>query len=306
MEELTLIPPYPMFGPGSELFPDSPENPEGVISVTWQDKPDAALVDVRPNIVYQTLSGEEQHIHLLTPMSIFAMPGAPAPKHPLLVYVPGSAWHRQNLWMGLDKAQYFAARGFAFAIVEYRPTDIGAVYPEQIEDAKAAVRFLKEHAAEYGVDADRVAIWGDSSGGHTAVGVAIAAPELVRCVIDWYGPTDIAKMNYYPASMDHHGADSPEGLLMGGKNVLENPELAQNVNPINYISEDRPVPPTLIMHGSRDMLVPFNQSVRLYEKLKDCGKEVAFYRLEGGGHGSGGFLSEEAYGLVLEFVNKHL
>jgi acetyl esterase/lipase len=266
------------------------------------------MVDVKANVVYQSLSGEDQHLQIFTPMPIFAPPDtpAPAPRYPLVVYIPGSAWHRQNVWMGLDKAQYFAERGFAFVIVEYRPTDIGAVYPAQIEDTKAAIRFLKEHSPEYGLDPDNIAVWGDSSGGHTAAIIGITEPDIVKCVVDWFGPTDISVVNCYPTAMDHHGADSPEGMLIGGKNVLENPELAQKANPLNYVSSDKPVPPTLIMHGSKDMFVPFNQSVRLYEKLKELGKDVTFYRLESGGHGSGGFLSHEAYGLVLEFIKKYL
>jgi acetyl esterase/lipase len=291
-----------MFGPGSEDFPDSPEKPDGVISATWQDKQGGGMVDVKANVVYQSLGGEEQRLQIFKPMSMFAMPGAPARKYPLVVYVPGSAWHRQNVWIGLDKAQYFAERGFVFAIVEYRPTEIGAIHPAQVEDTKAAIHFLKEHAAEYDIDPDNIAIWGDSSGGHTSVSIAVTAPELVKCAVDWFGPTAIALMNYYPSTMDHHGADSPQGMLIGGKDVLENPELAERVNPINYISAHKPVPPMLIMHGTKDMLVPFNQSVRLYEKLKECGKNVVFYRLEGGGHGSGGFRSDEAYNLVLKFI----
>ena len=131
-----------MFGPGSESFPESQERPEGTVSVRWQGSEDALPVDVIPNLVYQALSGEEQRIQLFLPMAM-PLPGAPAEKRPLVVYVPGSAWHRQNVWMGLDKARYFAARGFAFAIVEYRPSELSP-FPAQIEDAGAAVRFLLE------------------------------------------------------------------------------------------------------------------------------------------------------------------
>ncbi|MDR2529930.1 MAG: prolyl oligopeptidase family serine peptidase [Oscillospiraceae bacterium] len=306
MENLKLIAPYPMFGPGAENFPASDESPDGMQSVEWHDRQGGVMIDVKPNIVYQSLSGEDQHIQLFTPMSLFAMPGAPAPKYPLLVYVPGSAWHRQNVWMGLDKAQYFAAHGFAFAIVEYRPTEIGGTFPAQRDDAIAAIEFLKAHAAEYGIDADNVAVWGDSSGGHTSVWVGIHAPQLVKCVVDWFGPSDIDKMNYYPSGMDHHGADSPEGFLLGKVNVLENPELAQVANPINAISADKPVPPMLIMHGDKDNVVPFNQSVRLYDALKANGKDATLYKLLGGGHGSGGFVSDDALALVSEFVGKYL
>ncbi|MDR3148461.1 MAG: alpha/beta hydrolase [Oscillospiraceae bacterium] len=304
MDNLHLIPPHNMFEP--QTFPDSTELPDGAKSVTWSDKPTEGMISLTPNIVYQSLNGEDQRLQIITPMAMFAMPGVPAPKYPLVVYVPGSAFRRQNVWMALPRMIEVAQRGYAVAIVEYRPTEIGGVFPAQREDAKSAIRFMIAHADEYGIDADRIAVWGDSSGGHTSVSIAVTAPELVKCCVDWFGPTDIALMNYYPSGMDHTAPYSPEGMLIGGKNVLENPELAQEVNPINYITPENPVPPMLIMHGSKDMLVPFNQSVRLYNKLKECGKDVQFFKLEGGGHGSGGFNSDEALNLVIEFFREKL
>ena len=71
----------------------------------------------------------------------------------------------------------------------------------------------------------------------------------VNCIVDWYGPTDIAKMNYYPSVQDHIGPESPEGFVIGRKNVLENPELAEATVPMNYLSREKETPPLLIMHG---------------------------------------------------------
>ena len=304
MYKRKVLEPWPMFGPGSEDFPESRENPEGTVCVTWQGRMEEGPVDVYPNLVYQALSGEEQHIQLFVPMAM-PMPGFPVSKHPLVVYVPGSAWHRQNVWLGLDKARYFAARGFAFAMVEYRPSDI-APFPAQIEDAEAAVRFLLENAEKYQIDGSKVALWGDSSGGHTVVSLAVRFPDLASCVVDWFGPTDIAEMSYYPSAMDHHGADSPEGFLIGRKDVLENPELARQTSPLTGITPEGKLPPMLVMHGSMDNVVPFNQSVLLVEKLRSCGKAVDFYRLEGAGHGTCGFTSEEALRTTLEWIKGRL
>jgi acetyl esterase/lipase len=314
MEKLKLLEPYPMFG--ESPFPESDEAPDGIITVRWTDAP-APLADLIPNVVYQELSGEPQHLQIFKPMRIFAMPGAAPAKYPLIVYVPGSAWHRQNLWVGLGKALAAVAKGYAFAILEYRPSDI-APFPAQIEDAKSAIRFLRARSDEYGIDKSKLAIWGDSSGGHTSVLTGITGDGAldsgqnsgescaVNCVIDWFGPSDIALMNYYPTIMDHHGADSPEGFLIGQKNVLDNPDLARQVNPMSYLSADKPAPPFLIMHGGSDNVVPFNQSVRLYEKLRELGKDATFYKLEGGGHGMGGFNSAEALEAVFEFLGNHL
>jgi acetyl esterase/lipase len=292
---------------GGPPFPNSAEFPEGTISVKWEDKQrTGAMIDFKPNVVYQSLGGEEQHVQVIMPAAMFAMPGAPKPKYPLIAYVPGSAWMRQNPMMTLPRMIQVAQAGYVVAIIEYRPTDIGAVFPNQIEDTEAAIEFCLEHAEEYGIDKEKVVVWGDSSGGHTSISVGIRSHVTVKCVVDWFGPTEIAAMNYYPSGMDHYGVDSPEGKLIGDKNVLENPELAAAVNPINWLSASKPTPPILIMHGASDNVVPFNQSVRLYEKLRELGKETTFYKLEGGGHGMGGFNSDECLQTTLDYIAAHI
>lgn len=177
---------------------------------------------------------------------------------------------------------------------------------------------MKINAGKYRVDADRTALWGDSSGGHTALMAGFTGdgePDMdayreqsaaVKCIVDWYGPTDIAKMNYYPSSMDHTQADSPEGFVIGRKNVLENPELADATVPMNYLSREKETPPLLIMHGGSDMLVPFNQSCRLYERMKELGKNVEFIKLAGANHGFMGFNCDEALDAVEGFLRKYI
>jgi acetyl esterase/lipase len=89
-------------------------------------------------------------------------------KFPLIVFVQGSAWRRQQIFAHLQHLVRVCGKGYAVAMVQYRPSDI-APFPAQIQDTKTAIRFLRKNAAEYGIDPGRVALWGDSSGGHTAV-----------------------------------------------------------------------------------------------------------------------------------------
>jgi acetyl esterase/lipase len=128
----------------------------------------------------------------------------------------------------------------------------------------------------------------------------------VKCIVDWFGPTDISRMGDYPSMMDHVAPDSPEGMLIGGKNVQENPLLVAPTVPMNYLSAERQIPPILIMHGTKDQLVAFNQSSVLYRKLRELNKDVEMYALKGAYHGSGGFNSNEALEIVLNFVEKYL
>ena len=105
--------------------------------------------------------------------------------------------------------------------------------------------------------------------------------------------------------MDHTQADSPEGFVIGRKNVLENPELADATVPMNYLSREKETPPLLIMHGGSDMLVPFNQSCRLSERMKELGKNE-LTALAGANHGFMGFNCDEALDAVEGFLRKYI
>ena len=311
MEDLKLIPVHT--GP-LDTFPASQELPDGVAAVRWTDEP-GSMVDFRLDVPYDERDGETLFLQILLPMDFMFMFGPPK-KFPLIVYVPGSAWHRQMTKMSITQMLKYCELGYAVAITQYRPSDV-APFPAQIEDAKTAVRFMRKHAEEYQIDPDKIALYGDSSGGHTVVAAGITGNGTldngtygefsceVNCIVDCFGPTDIAKMNYYPSSIDHIGADAPEGMLLGGVNVLENPDRAEKVSPMYYLSREKAIPPILILHGDGDQLVPFNQSVRLYEKLRELGKDVTMYKLLGASHGMGGFNSREARDTIDGVIKKY-
>jgi acetyl esterase/lipase len=178
---------------------------------------------------------------------------------------------------------------------------------------------MRKHADKFCADPDKIAIWGSSSGAHTAVSVGITGDDTpgetdmyseysaaVNCIVDWFGPTAIDRMNADGSVFDHTSPDSPEGRLIGGKTVPENPELAAAVNPINYLAQDKATPPMLIMHGDSDDVVPLNQSVLLYEALKKVGSEVEFYKLTNADHGGQPFWSKEILDIVEEFIRKYI
>ena len=319
MKNPELIPPYT--GP-MEDFPSSKELPDGVKTVAWKDDP-ACFIDFRFDVEYDNRDGEILNLQILMPSDEMMMPSVdmmempPKEKRPLIVYIPGSAWHRQMVYITLPRMIRIAERGWAVAIVQYRPSEVTG-FPAQIEDAKSAVRFMRKNADEYCIDPEKIVLWGDSSGGHTAVMAAITGDGLldnglysefssqVNCVVDWFGPTNVARMGYYPSIMDHGGADSPEGFLLGGVDVFENLDLAEKASPMYYLDKGNTAPPIIIMHGSSDEVVPFNQSCLLYDKLRELGMEVEMYKLEGASHGRNGFNCTEAYDTVLEFVSRHI
>jgi acetyl esterase/lipase len=240
------------------------------------------------------------------------LPPAAGPR-PLVVYIHGGAFR-----MG-DKTEHppleYLADGYALAALNYRLSQ-HALFPAQIEDCKAAVRWLRAHADTYGLDPDRFAAGGASAGGHLAamVGTTGHSPEFdvgkhrdvssrVQAVLDYFGPTDFLQMDAHrlPGGMVHDTPDSPESQLVGGP-IQDNPEKVARANPITYVTAD--APPFLIVHGSDDPLVPHHQSELLAAALREAGVPVTFYTVEGGGHG--GFEDSRVEELTKGFLRTHL
>lgn len=111
----------------------------------------------------------------------------------------------------------------------------------------------------------------------------------VQAVVDWFGPSNFLRMNDYPGDIDHDAADSPESLLVGGE-IQAHIDLCNLASPLTYIGAD--APPLLILHGTADPLVCFNQSELLYHRLMEYGNEVEFIPVEGGGHGDGMYTAD--------------
>jgi len=231
---------------------------------------------------------------------------------PAVVFIHGGAWLAGDK-EGLDNLR-LAISGYFTVSIEYRLSD-EAIFPAQIHDCKCAVRWLRAHAAEYGVDPDRIGVWGPSAGGHLAalVGTSGGVAELegdggwlefssaVQAVVDLFGPTNFLKMGG-----SHDDADSPESKLVGGK-IADKPEMVRMADPITYITPD--VPPFLIVHGEVDDTVPINQSELLYDALKSASADTTFLRVKRGGHGFSGDTEpkpEEISSMVLDFFDHHL
>jgi acetyl esterase/lipase len=232
---------------------------------------------------------------------------------PLVVYIHGGAWTMGD--KGDAPPLEYLSQGYALAALNYRLSQ-HARFPAQIEDCKAAVRWLRAHAGQYGLDPGRIAAGGASAGGHLAallgttghvaeldVGSHLDTSSRVQAVVDFFGPTDFLQMDTHrlPEGMIHDPADSPESRLVGGP-IQENPGKVARANPITYLRAD--APPFLIVHGDRDPLVPHHQSELLAAALEEAGVPVTFYTVRGGGHG--GFEDPRVDELTREFLAKYL
>lgn len=233
---------------------------------------------------------------------------------PLIIWVHGGAWRagsKEN-----PPALRHLEQGYAVASINYRLSQ-HAVFPAQLEDCKAAVRWLRANAAQHRLDPNRFAAWGASAGGHLVallgttgdvktfdVGEHLDQSSAVQAVADWFGPTDFLQMNPQAGplgTMDHDAADSPESKLVGGP-IRDNPDKVLRASPLHYVTPGDA--PFLIVHGDKDPLVAHGQSELLEAALKQANVPVQFYTVQGGSHG--GFKDPQVDVLLEAFFEKHL
>lgn len=265
---------------------------------------------VLTNLPYVTNGHASQALDLYVPMNKTAGVATPPP---LIVFIHGGGWQAGSKQM--CPARAFLAKGYAVASVEYRFSDV-AIFPAQVEDCKAALRWLRAHAGEHGYNADKIAVWGPSAGGHLVsmlgvtghlrdfdVGENLDQSSQVQAVIDCYGPIDF----------EHYGDGPNPGIrddrrgtvtkLLGGA-IKDKLDLARRASPITHVQKD--AAPFLILQGDADPLVPVQQSRLIDEKLKSLGVESTLKILPGAGHGGPQFQSAETVGWIEAFLNKHL
>ncbi|SEL29841.1 alpha/beta hydrolase [Streptacidiphilus jiangxiensis] len=188
------------------------------------------------------------------------------------------------------------AAGLGVVTVDYRHS-LEAPFPAQLHDVKAAIRYVRHFAESLGVDAERPAVWGESAGGHLAALAGLTPGRLegdqgvtgedtsVSAVVDWYGVSDVtAAARAFPAQLAAPGPDAidPYTALLGGS-PAEQPESARAASPVSYTA-DGDNPPFLLIHGTADGLVPFEQSVALADRLRASGSPVELVPVEGADH----------------------
>jgi acetyl esterase/lipase len=233
---------------------------------------------------------------------------------PLIVYVHGGAWRSGSKANPpiLTLMEY----GFAVASVDYR-LSTQAVFPAQIHDIKAAIRFLRAKTGEYGYDATRIGIIGSSAGGHLAalVGVTNGHKELegsvgdhlkqsseVQCIVSLYGASNLQTIL---SQSTEHGLKvrvPALQLLLGGK-PEEVPELAKLASPVAHL--DAKDPPLLLIHGDADPQMPPQQSYDLAKRYEALGLPVELIRIADGKHGGPEFYDAARIGLMAGFLKRH-
>lgn len=212
---------------------------------------------------------------------------------PAVVHFHGGGWRvgeRSSLGpvcdaFGLAPFDALTDAGFVVASADYR-LSAEALFPAQLQDALAAVKWLRDHADQYGVDPDRIYAWGDSAGGHLAglVGLRGEGVNGVAAVAAWYPPTDLTRMGEQALPDAIARASDPgsrEELLVGAV-LAANPDKAAAASPISYVHSE--APPFLLIHGTADRFVPAAQSESLASALQKAGADVELLLIDDADH----------------------
>ena len=206
--------------------------------------------------------------------------------YPCVVWICGGAWQSMDKSAHLAYLSGLAREGFVVASVQYR-TSNEAKFPAQLQDVKAAIRYLRAHAGRYHINAEKIGVMGESAGGYLTCMAALAKDPVydvgeyleysseVQAACPWYPPTDLRNQE--------------EGLA---------------ACPVSFVTKD--APPFLIIHGEEDHTVPFSQGVLIYEELEKVGCDVTLLAIEGADHADLRFFQREIWQEITKFFKEKL
>ena len=258
-------------------------------------------------------------------MTLF-VPGTDSEKRPAIIFFPGGGFMSANKDQFLELRYALARAGLVVASAEYRT--IPAKYPAPVEDAKAAVRYLRAHAKEFGIDPDKIGVLGGSAGGYVVKMLGTTNGEKgwdkgdnlnvssdVQTVTSLFGISDIlhiseglgetkAKVYASPAAPEALMLNGVAFLNFPGASVQADPEKTRNASAIGHV--DGSEPPFLLMHGSADNMVSPTQSAHLFKALKEKKVDAQYVLVKGAMHGNLPWVQQPVIDRVVKFFKEKL
>ncbi|MBN9522960.1 alpha/beta hydrolase [bacterium] len=251
---------------------------------------------VTRGVAYATADGETLKLDVAAPAR-----GGP---YPGVLLLHGGAWVMGGRGDLAGFLPAIAEKGYVVASASYRLAPKHP-FPAQLDDARAAVRFLRANAKTYNIDPDKVAVGGFSAGGHLALLLALNPPptdagpsSAVTCAVSYFGPTDLSLYAKSP------GVEDAYMVPFLGKACKTDPDVYKKASPISFAS--KAAPPVLMIHGTADFVVPVIHSERLLAKLRTAGATAELLTVPGAGHGWGGKDAERAMATAVRFLDTHL
>ncbi len=275
--------------------------------VSWTPAQDGGKLDIHleKELVYGQGGGEELKLDLARP------PSHRKGRFPAVVCIHGGGWRLGQRQQLSRLTELLASRGFVAVTISYRLAPKHR-FPAQIEDCKAATRWLRAQADKYRLNADRIGAVGFSAGGHLACLLGTANgeaglesnggndkyPSRIQAVVSFFGPTDLTARNW---------SKEVEGFFLVpflGGSFEEKGDLYRKCSPIQYVSKD--APPFLFFHGDQDPIVNIDQSQKLAQKLQEAGAYAKLVTMEGDGHGWGGTKLNQTLEQTVAFFEEKL
>lgn len=279
------------------------------------------IAEATPDIVYAQESGKELTLRIIKPWKNDLNKDR---TYPLIVFIQGSGWTFPNINYHLPQICQFAAKGYVVATVTHRSSSDGHPFPAFLQDVKSAIRYLRAHAAEHQIDPTRVAAWGTSSGGNTALLLGLTGDDpryvsdvypgqsdAVKAVVDVFGPTDMMSLFITRHGSLEEAAIHPEmeayyNRILGFPwNSPEGQAAANAMSPLQILREGMNLPPTLLLYGDADPVVPFDQGERMYAKLCEMGYDADFVRVTGAEH-EGNFWSQAVLDEIMAYLDARM
>ena len=286
----------------------SPARAQDVAADMAINAPKPANVRIYPDLAYIQGGSPRQKLDLYLPSPV------PADPLPLIVYLHGGGWKKGSKADGRRFAFRMVSQGYAVACIGYRLSD-EELFPAQLEDGKAAVRWLRDHAQRYRIDPEHIGVTGVSAGGFLAImmgvthstqlfdiGEHLGQSSGVQAVCDFFGPTDLVQLHEYSRAARTPQAEEIVKLL-GGDPHLQKIQ-ARKSNPLTYL--DGVAPPFLIVQGVNDTVIPPAQSQLLYAALKKQALPVHLHLIHEAGHTGPAFVAPDINALVDTFFTRTL
>lgn len=229
-------------------------------------------VEVMKDLGYAKVGDRALLLDLYRPA---AMPKEPLPA---VLFIHGGAWRTGDRSIA-TLATDFVRAGYVYASIGYR-LSVDAPYPAAFEDCKAAVRWFRERAKDYGADPTRIGLFGASAGGHLAMlvgGHPAEGDARVQAVCSWFGLADLSIMRA------PKGDPSESLLALLGGTAEEKPEAYREASPVTHVTPDDP--PVFLVHGDADALVPLAQSELMLARLKEAKVDASLLVVKRGDHG---------------------
>lgn len=249
-------------------------------------------VSLEANIAYDR--------HKETVLDILQPKAASQAKRPGLIMIHGGGWVGGTKEQRIPACLRYVEKGFVVANVAYRLAGVSPA-PTAVSDVLKAAEWFRKNAKKYNVDSDRIAVTGDSAGGHLALMVGLTpksaklGPQAkVRAVINFYGITDVADQLSGPNMRQYAVTWVPEqpGRM----------ELASRVSPMTYVRRDSPA--VLTIHGDADPTVPYEHGVNLTRALRDAGGDAEMISIRDGKHGFTDAELDKLFPQIFDFLAK--